>query len=349
MQNHKKLSARILSLALSATMVFTSFPATVFAAEGDAAPGTSGIEKTTRTITAFDELGEGFAKSVPFDGHTYVLDVKAGTPLSGVKLPTELSVTVEKITTTASAPATETPAVETPAVETPAVETPAASEATSTEPTAPTTDADTTVLGNEPATPSGAEPAPVEKPAEVAPPVAKPGNATIIETTQENVPVTWKGDKEYTAEPSNNVVYTAVLPEGYALKDGTILPIINVMVGKKVMTPKSATSRAATPVQVGTAEEFRTAINSVAADTTIKLTATIDLGSTGITTPSNNVSFTIDLNGNTLTSTVTTIKHSGTGTLTIADSSNSTGTLETTCTSPGNIYTIQNASTGTIS
>ncbi|MEG1877244.1 MAG: hypothetical protein RR146_06695 [Lachnospiraceae bacterium] len=53
----KKLRARILSLVLSAVMVLTTFPTTVFATEvkDDPAP--------ERTITAFDELGEGFLKS----------------------------------------------------------------------------------------------------------------------------------------------------------------------------------------------------------------------------------------------------------------------------------------------
>ncbi|MEG2054457.1 MAG: hypothetical protein RR052_05885, partial [Oscillospiraceae bacterium] len=272
MQNQKPLSTRVLSLALTAAMVATMMPQAVFA-EGTAPIDASGVT-TTRTITATGELGEGFSKSVPFDGHTYVLDVKANTPFENVKLPTELSVTVEKITTTVTPSSNDEVAnlgesTSTAPVEKP-VE-PVADEATSTEPST-TTDTDTTVLGNEPATPSGAEPAPV----------ANQGNATIIETTQENVPVTWKGDKEYTAEPSSNVVYTAVLPEGYALKDGTILPIINVMVGKKVMTPMTATSRAVS-VSVKNVTELNNAIKNVKVDTTIKLTATIDLGSTGIT------------------------------------------------------------------
>ncbi|MEG1050308.1 MAG: hypothetical protein RSE24_07195, partial [Oscillospiraceae bacterium] len=63
----------------------------------------------------------------------------------------------------------------------------------------------------------------------------KQDNLTIIETAQENVSVTWKGDKEYTATENSTVVYTPVLPEGYALKDGVALPTINVVVGKKVM------------------------------------------------------------------------------------------------------------------
>ncbi|MEG1779596.1 MAG: hypothetical protein RR263_05780, partial [Oscillospiraceae bacterium] len=150
MQNHKKLSARILSLALSATMVFTSFPATVFAAEGDAAPGTSGIEKTTRTITAFDELGEDFSKSVPFDGYTYIRNVALNTPFEELKLPTELGVTVENTTITKGEPAAPSdtepaPAADEPASTEPA---PAADEPASTEPVAEPTD--------EPAAPSDA-------------------------------------------------------------------------------------------------------------------------------------------------------------------------------------------------
>ncbi|MEG1050309.1 MAG: hypothetical protein RSE24_07200, partial [Oscillospiraceae bacterium] len=150
MQNETKLSTRILSLALSAAMVFTTFPQAAFAAEGDApSQAPSGTITTTRTITAFGEIAEGFEKSEPFDGHTYVLNVKENTPIGEVKLPTELSVTVEKTTTSAPA-AKKTPAAEPAAEETPAAE-PAAQETPTAEPAA------------EPAAP------PVEEP--VAPPV----------------------------------------------------------------------------------------------------------------------------------------------------------------------------------
>ncbi|MEG0649384.1 MAG: hypothetical protein RR764_06040 [Oscillospiraceae bacterium] len=112
MQNQNKLSTRILSLALSAAMALTSFPVAAFAVEGNTPPqAPSGNTTTTRAITAFGELGEGFEKPASFDGHTYVLNVKANTPFAEVKLPTELSVTVEKTTTT-TPPAKDEPVAE---------------------------------------------------------------------------------------------------------------------------------------------------------------------------------------------------------------------------------------------
>ncbi|MEG0180173.1 MAG: hypothetical protein RR654_11525, partial [Oscillospiraceae bacterium] len=106
MQNLKPLRTRILSLALSVAMVFTSFPITAFATEGDTpTQAPSNILTITRTITAFDELGEGFKKPVIFDGYTYTRNVELNTAFEELKLPTELSVTVEKTTTTTTPPA----------------------------------------------------------------------------------------------------------------------------------------------------------------------------------------------------------------------------------------------------
>lgn len=97
---HKKLSARTLSLALSAAMLFSMMPTNVFATSGGIPIGASSIEKSEKTITAFDELGDGLTKSVPFDGHTYALTVKLNTPIEEITLPTELGVMVERTTIT---------------------------------------------------------------------------------------------------------------------------------------------------------------------------------------------------------------------------------------------------------
>ncbi|MEG2082955.1 MAG: hypothetical protein RR011_06975, partial [Oscillospiraceae bacterium] len=114
----------------------------------------------------------------------------------------------------------------------------------------------------------------------VAEPVAEPKqeNTVVVETAPENLAVTWKGDKEYTATENSTVAYTPVLPEGYALKDGVVLPIINVIVGKKAlapMAPMAATPRAATPVKRTTPLDLATSadITYIAADGTTPKTA----------------------------------------------------------------------------
>ncbi|MEG2144785.1 MAG: hypothetical protein RRY40_05585, partial [Oscillospiraceae bacterium] len=100
MEKQNKLSTRLLSLTLSAALIFSTVPATVFATDGNAPEAPSGTQTTQRTIMAFDELGGDFSKSVPFDGHTYVRNVELNTPLEEVGLPASLSATVEKTTTT---------------------------------------------------------------------------------------------------------------------------------------------------------------------------------------------------------------------------------------------------------
>lgn len=59
------MKRRFLSLLLVVCMVFTTLPTTVFAAECD----TVGVGSVGK-ITAFDELGGNFERSVPFDGYT---------------------------------------------------------------------------------------------------------------------------------------------------------------------------------------------------------------------------------------------------------------------------------------
>lgn len=208
---HKKPSARILSLALSAAMLCSTMPTTVFAAEGDAPLGASSVEKTERTITIFDELGGDFTKSVPFDGYTYALTVQLNTPIEQIKLPTELGVTVERTTITTHPEKEEVQdSGEVP------------------RDTAPTDEP----TGSEPEDKSDAE----------APPADKQGNdTTVTEVVQETITVTWKADREYTPDQNSKVIYTAELPEGYALNDGVALPQIYVLVGRQ--------ARAAAPVE----------------------------------------------------------------------------------------------------
>lgn len=230
--NQKPLRTRILSLALSVAMVFTSFPITAFATEGDTpTQAPSNILTITRTITAFDELGEGFKKPVIFDGYTYTRNVELNTAFEELKLPTELSVTVEKTTTTTTPPASSEqtssePISSEPISSVPISSVPPSSVPTSSEPVSsvPTSSEPTSSVS-----------APAEKPSVVTPPVDEPKQEsnTVTETIKEVIPVTWKGDKEYTPAENCMVVYTAVLPEGYALADSAKLPTINVMVGRQ--------------------------------------------------------------------------------------------------------------------
>ena len=93
---------------------------------------------------------------------------------------------------------------------------------------------------------------------------------------------------------------------------------------------------------VNTEAELKSAITSVAANGTIRLGATIPLASTLAISGSN--SFVIDLNGNTLSRNGKVIEYSGTGALTITDSSDlGGGSVETTAASAS---AIENAGVG---
>ncbi|MGX8835154.1 beta strand repeat-containing protein [Amedibacillus sp. YH-ame6] len=292
---HKKLSARILSLVLTVAMVGTMMPSTVLAAEGEAALGTSSTEKITRTITAFDEL-EGYTKSVPFDEHTYAVSVALNTPVEKIKLPTELSVTVESTTTT-------TP--------------PAKDEVVN----------------------SGEAP-------EETTPALEQEESSVTTVTEETIPVTWKNDKEYNPTENSKMIYTAVLPESYAIADGVKTPQIYLIVGKQ--------ARAREVVIVNTVEELQTAITSTTDDLSLQLSDTFDStkNNTSIVIASENDNdITMDLNGKTLNSTAgITIENFGTGTFTVADTSGgSTGILSNTYTGYyGSSTVIENSSRGTI-
>ncbi|MEG1458006.1 MAG: hypothetical protein RSJ40_01755, partial [Acetivibrio sp.] len=72
------------------------------------------------------------------------------------------------------------------------------------------------------------------------------GNTPVTETVQETIPVTWAGDSAYTPAENSKVNYTAVLPEGYMLADGVMLPSITVMVGRQARGARAAISEGQT-------------------------------------------------------------------------------------------------------
>lgn len=177
-------------------MVFTVLPATVFAAESDTAVGASSVGK----ITAFDELGGIFEKSVPFDGHTHALSVKQGTSLEDLQLPDELTATVERtsiVTTTAEDDVK-----------------------------------DSGEIKDEIASPSDADKSGTEEIGENKTSLAS-GEITSTVTTEETetISVTWKSNKEFSSDKDSNFIFTAELPEGYTLSSGVKLPQIYVAVG----------------------------------------------------------------------------------------------------------------------
>ena len=97
----KKLKARILSLALSALMVTSMMPTTVFATEGgNVAPGASSVGE----IQSFNKLEDRFSPSTGKDApsHVYGLAVELDAPEKDLNLPDELSAMVERTTTVAT-------------------------------------------------------------------------------------------------------------------------------------------------------------------------------------------------------------------------------------------------------
>ena len=207
MQIHKKLRARILSLALSVAMVTTMMPATVFAAEGgNVAPGTSSVG----TIQSFNKLEKPFVANIGKDADPsiYGLTVEQGTTLEELNLPTELTAMVAR--TTVTEPTEDEEVKDSGEVDKPA---------------------DDTVSGNQPASPSEAEEKIEDADVPLAPePESKETVVTTIES--ETIAVEWHSDKEFTSDKDGGpFIYTAELPEGYILADGVKLPQIYVFVG----------------------------------------------------------------------------------------------------------------------
>ena len=297
---HKKASARILSLALSAAMVMTMIPTTVFAAEGDGvAPGTSSVG----TIQSFGTI-EGYTKSVPFDGRTYAITVKQGTPFEEVVFPKTLTAMVAR---TAAAPAEDEDVVDSGKVDEPAEDEVIPGE-------------DETVSGNV-ASPSDAEQADNEEIEDddiaLAP---EPEQLTVTEP--ETLAVTWHSDKEYRSDENGRFIYTAELPEGYIRADGVKLPQIYVFVGKQARnTPTGVVSIGDTGY-----DTLQEAFADVADGNTIKVLENINL-TTGVTLSSASVSAILDLNGKAITFGGTNAKAAitvnSTASLTVTDSSDS--------------------------
>ncbi len=346
---HKKLKARILSLALSVAMVTTMIPTTVFAAEGgNVTPGASSVG----TIQSFDKLEDRFIPSTGENApdHVYGLSVALDTPAEDIQLPTELTAMVAR--TTVTTPEQDKPVVDSGKPSEPAVDETIPDE----DDTAPDdTATDNTVSGNQPASPSDAQEEVKEEIKDEDVPLAPEpeDKETIVTTTRrESIPVEWTSDKEYKSDENGKFVYTAVLPEGYILADGVKLPQIYVFVGKQ------ARASAAAEIIVGgvgnteypaTAEGLQKAFDNISAGGTVKLGADINLGTTGITLSGNNA-VTLDLNGFKVAfsgdSGTQAILHSGGASLTIADtSSGGQGELSATGDSGTAIY---NESTGAV-
>lgn len=230
MQKHKKMSARILSLALSVAMVTTMLPMTVFAAEGDAPLGASAVG----TIQSFDKLGGRFIPAVGKDApdHVYGLSVEPNTPVEDLNLPDELTAMVAR-TTTVSAPAEDEPVVDSGKPSEPTVD-----ETIPDEDEVVDEDTDDTVSGNQPASPSDAKEEVKEEIKDEDVPLApepEQDEETVTTTIEsESIPVKWNSDNEYRSDENGGpFIYTAVLPEGYILADGVKLPQIYVFVGRQ--------------------------------------------------------------------------------------------------------------------
>lgn len=264
MQKHKKLSARILSIALSVAMVTTMLPATVFAAVGDVLLGASPIGE----IKSFDKLEDRFIPSTGKNAPDYVygLSVALNTPVEDLNLPNELTAMVARTTTV-------------------------------------TEDEPTVDSGNQPASPSDAEEEVKDKAAEIkdddvplAPEPDQDEETTITTIESESIPVEWNSHKEYKSDENGKFIYTAVLPEGYILANGVKLPQIYVAVGKQ--------SRASDSIyEVGPDGDYTTLSEAMAdgfnvrPKTTLKLIS--DITESGINND-DSIRINIDLNGHTL-------------------------------------------------
>lgn len=228
MKTHKKLKARILSLALSAVMVTTMLPMTVFATEGG---GTPPGESDLGVIQSFDKLeGDGLVA----DGKSkYSLAVDLDTALEDLALPDELTALVAR-TTTVTAPAEDNvPDGNEDIVDSGTVDQPTGDEVIPDE----DQPADDTVSGNNPASPSDADEKEEIKDEDVplaATPKQKETTVTTIES--EAIAVTWESDKDYSADKAGSFKFTPVLDGDYTLADGVKLPTITVTVGGKMMT-----------------------------------------------------------------------------------------------------------------
>lgn len=91
MRKQKKLSARVVSLALTAAMACTMMPLNVLAiTEGKAAEDSD----NPGIIRSFDDLEEPFIQSAT-DKYVYSLSVELNTPFEDLDLPTELRAMVD--------------------------------------------------------------------------------------------------------------------------------------------------------------------------------------------------------------------------------------------------------------
>ena len=240
MQKHRKLKARILSLALSVAMVATMMPTTVFAVEGDGvAPGVSSVGE----IQSFDKLEDRFIPNIGEGAspHIYGLTVELDTPYTDLQLPSELTAMVAR-TTTVSTPsdADEDIVVDSGKVDEPTKDEdiPSEDEIIPDEDEAVDEDADTddTVSGNQPASPSDAQEKEEIKDDEVPlAPQPEQDKETITTTSKsEAIPVEWNSDKEYTSKKKGGpFIFTAEISEDYILADGVKLPQIYVYVGNQ--------------------------------------------------------------------------------------------------------------------
>lgn len=218
------MERKFLSILLVVRMVFTMLPATVFAAECD----TVNVGSVGR-ITAFDELGGNFERSVPFDGYTYALSVEKGTSVEDLNLPDELGVTMER-TSTVTTPS-EDDVRDSGGIMGEDTATPSESEEVTD------TEEETSVSENAVASPSNADEGGTEE---------KTSTATTHET--ETISVSWQSNKDFNSDKDGNVIFTAELPEGYVLATGVELPQINVIVGiqgRAAITPPTAAEYAA--------------------------------------------------------------------------------------------------------
>ncbi len=162
------------------------------------------------------------------------------------------------------------------------------------------------------------------------------------EETNHVIPIEWKAEPEYDSESAGTYCFTPVI-EGYLVS--TDLPQIMVVVEEEMPMALMMEPMALSSSPVTTQAALQSAFNNVGEDGVILLGGNITLTST-ITSPSDSRSFTLDLNGFTITgkSKSTAIRHKGTGILLIKDS---VGTGKITISGSDSIAVL-NASKGTI-
>ena len=135
------------------------------------------------------------------------------------------------------------------------------------------------------------------------------------EETTVDIPVTWTSAPEYDMDAEGKYAFTPVI-EGYTMS--AELPQIKVTVGEMLSITAAPTLLGAEEsITVNDETELNAAIENVAEGGNIVLGANIILTNTVEIPSSIGKSFTLDLNGKTLSCDRAILKHQGTGTLTI--------------------------------